>query len=233
MGIFSRIFKIGQAEVNSAIDKLEDPIKLTEQAIKDLKKDLDQSLQSMAEVKSVAIRTRKEVSENKNRAKSYEHKAVQLLQKAQSGGIAPEEADRLATEALNRKTEAESAANMAQGNYDKLQQQIQQLSANVDKLKSTIAKYENELKMLKARARVSGATKKLNKSMAKVDSSGTIALLERMKEKVDQEEAMAEAYGELANENRSVDDEIDTALNTPSNSGSDALAALKAKLNQS
>ena len=41
MSIFKRIFKIGQAETHSIIDRLEDPIKLTEQGIRDLKKDLD------------------------------------------------------------------------------------------------------------------------------------------------------------------------------------------------
>jgi len=231
MGIFKRLFKVGQSEANAAIDKLEDPIKMTEQGIKDLKKDLDKSLQALAEVKSVAIRTRKEVTEHTNRAKSYEHKAVQLLQKAQSGGLSEAEADRLATEALNRKEESERHAATAKENHTQLQQQIQQLKNNVDKLKSSIAKYENELKMLKARSRVSNATKKLNKSMAKVDSSGTIALLERMKEKVDQDEAMAEAYGEIANENRGIDAEIDDVLDTPSG-GSSALAELKAKMNK-
>ena len=37
MNIFRRLFKIGQAEANSAIDGMEDPIKMTEQGIRDLK----------------------------------------------------------------------------------------------------------------------------------------------------------------------------------------------------
>jgi phage shock protein A len=41
MGIFSRLFNVGKAEAHAAIDKLEDPIKMTEQGIRDLKKDLD------------------------------------------------------------------------------------------------------------------------------------------------------------------------------------------------
>ena len=47
MSLFKRIFKVGQAEAHSAMDKLEDPIKLTEQGIRDLKKDLDGSLQGL------------------------------------------------------------------------------------------------------------------------------------------------------------------------------------------
>jgi phage shock protein A len=36
MGIFSRMFKIGQAEANSAINKLEDPIKINKITLKSL-----------------------------------------------------------------------------------------------------------------------------------------------------------------------------------------------------
>jgi len=36
-GILKRFFKMGSAEVNNAVDKLENPIKMTEQGIRDLK----------------------------------------------------------------------------------------------------------------------------------------------------------------------------------------------------
>ena len=32
MGIFSRMFKVGQAQAHAVVDKLEDPIKLTNRA---------------------------------------------------------------------------------------------------------------------------------------------------------------------------------------------------------
>ncbi len=86
--------------------------------------------------------------------------------------------------------------------------------------------------MLKARAKVSQATKKLNKSMSNIDSSSTISMLEKMKDKVAQEEAMAEAYGDIANANKSIDDEIDAALSNAPAEKNLALEELKAKLNQ-
>ena len=55
MNVFKRIFKIGQAEAHSLVDKIEDPIKLTEQGIRDMKKDLDKSLEALAQVKALAI----------------------------------------------------------------------------------------------------------------------------------------------------------------------------------
>ena len=53
-----------------------------------------------------------------------------------------------------------------------------------------------------------------------------------MKDKVAQEEALAESYGEIANESKSVDDEIDSVLEGSSSEikAADNLAAMKAKL---
>ena len=229
MGLFSRIFKVGQAEANSVVDKLENPIKLAEQGIRDLKKDLDKSLQALAEVKAAAIRSKRDLETAKNQAQGYEAKAIQLVQKAERGEISVEDADRLATEVLSRKDTCDQDMARHQRDTDMFDNNIRQLDANVSKLRSAINKYENELKTLKARASVSAATKKLNKSLSNVDSSGTISMLERMKEKVDQDEALSEAYGDIAGQPSSLDDEIDSVLGE-SLGGSDALAALKAKM---
>ncbi|MFY0593408.1 PspA/IM30 family protein [Roseivirga sp.] len=232
MNVFKRIFKMGQAETHSALDKLENPIKLTEQGIRDLKKDLDESLKALAEVKAMAIRSRNDLQTSKNKAKDYENKAMLLLKKAQNGDIDAADADRLASEALVKKEEELEQATRSQEEVNRFEGNIGQLDQNVKKIRSTISKYENELKTLKARVKVSEATKKLNKQMAQIDSSSTVTMLERMKDKVAQDEALAESYGEIANESKSIDDEIDKALEGGENQAkaSDSLAALKNKL---
>ncbi len=231
MGIFKRLFKVGEAEAHAAIDKLENPIKLTEQGIRDLKKDLDKSLQSLAEVKAMAIRSKNEMISNKNQADNYEQKAMQLLKKAEAGEMDAADADRLATEALSKKEQAMQQSGRAKEEKDRFDASIAQLEQNVRHLRSNISKWENELKTLKARDKVNAATKNLNKQLANIDSTSTVSMLEKMKDKVEQDEALAQSYGDIANESRSVDDEIDKALSTPS-SNNDALAALKAKMNK-
>jgi phage shock protein A len=231
MSIFKRLFKIGEAEAHSIVDQLENPIKLTEQGIRDLKKDLDESLKSYAEVKALSIKARKDATDLRSKAASYEQKAVLLLQKAEKGEVTPEEADRLAGEALVRKEEAERSAKAEEENARKIDSQLVQLDQNIKKLKSNIGHYENELKTLKARATVSDATTKLNKQMAQIDGTGTIAMLEKMKVKVTEKEALAEAYADVADSNRSVDEQIEETLkNSAPPQASDALAKLKEKM---
>lgn len=231
MGIFNRLFKIGQAEAHSVVDKLEDPIKLTEQGIRDLKKNLDQSLQAFAEVKALAIRSKREINDYANQSQNYEQKAMLILKKAQDGGLDASEADRLAGEALSRKTDADSNAERSKTDLQKLEGNIKQLDSNIQGLKSKITHYENELKTLKARAKVSEATKKINKSMSGIDSGSTISMLEKMKDKVARDEELAEAYGEMANANQSLDDELDSVLNESDVKSSNALEEMKRKMN--
>ncbi len=231
MNFFKRLFKAGQAEAHAVMDKLENPIKMTEQGIRDLKKDLDVALKSLAEVKAMGIRAKNDVENAKSAAQNWENKAMLLLKKAQTGEMEMIEAERLAAEALTRKEENLQTAATAKKNQDQFEKSVADLEKKVKVLKSNIAKFENELKTLKARQKVAKATKSINKQMADIDSSSTISMLERMKDKVAEEEALAESYGEIANENKSIDEDIDKALEGVSSAAaSDELAKLKAKL---
>lgn len=232
MNIFSRLFKVGQSEAHSAIDQLENPIRMTEQGIREMKEQLDKSLHALAEVKALSIRARNDLETARNAAGDYEHKAVMLLKKGQAGEIEAAEADRLASEALLKKEQNHQQAERSKAERERFEQSISQLDGNIKTIKSNISKWENELKTLKARVKVSDATQRLNKQLAQIDSNSTVSMLERMKDKVAQQEALAESYGEIANESRSVDAEIDKALEntTASAKTSGELAALKARL---
>ncbi|MGB3781293.1 MAG: PspA/IM30 family protein [Tunicatimonas sp.] len=233
MSIFNRLFKVGQAEAHNAINKLEDPIKLTQQGIRDMRAELDKALQAMAEVKAMKIRAQREVRNAEQQSQDYEQKAVLLLKKAETGDIAPSEADRLATEALNRKERADQEANRLNGEQQQYEASVKKLEGNVDVLKSNINTWENELKNLEARLKVSTATKSINKQMTSIDTSSTTAMLERMKSKVEAEEALAESYGELANEPKTLDAEIEEALGGGDNpAASEKLLELKKRLQQ-
>ncbi len=230
MNIFKRLFKIGEAEANSAIDKMEDPIKLTEQGIRDLKLDLDKNLEALAQVKALAIRSRSDQEEYLDKKEDYHQKAVLILKKGQRGEMDAAEADRLAKEALVKKEEAQKHVERAEAETKKFNDNVSQLEQNIQTIKSNISNWENELKTLKARVKVSNATKSLNKQMAEIDSSSTVSMLERMKEKVAQEEALAEAYGDIANASKSIDDELEKAANSTEAKADSDLDKLKDQL---
>jgi phage shock protein A len=231
MGIFSRLFKVGQSEAHNVVNKLEDPIRMTEQGIRDLKRDLQGAMTGLAEVKGVALRMSKEGEDAKRQASEYERKAMLLLQRAQDGQLEMAEAERLATEALAQKDTMSERATRLLRDAEQQQRMSAQLQEKVLQLKSTVTTHENELVTLRARSKTAASTKKINQQLAKIDSSSTIAMLERMKNKVEEDEALAQAYGEVADADTSVDAEIDRALAGSQTAGTqDRLAELKARM---
>ena len=88
------------------------------------------------------------------------------------------------------------------------------------------------LQALRARSRVASSMRKINRQLASgADASGTVAMLEKMKHKVQEEESLAEAYDSLVDVGGTIDDDINRALAAPSSSaGADALAELRAKM---
>lgn len=230
MSLLKRIMTWGNSEAHAAMDELEDPIKMAEQGIRDLRKDLTESMEGLAKVKAQVIRTKKDVTRQKEIAADYEQKAMLLLRKGQDGSLDAGEADRLASEALSKRDGGIQRATSLAGELQNYERMTGQLEGSVSNLKHQISKWENELQTLKARAQVGKATRKLNEQLAKVDSTGTVAMLERMRDKVQEEETLAEAYGEMAQVERSVDDEIDKALEGNASAQSDSLLKLKSRL---
>lgn len=231
MNIFRRLFRIGGAEAHSALDKLEDPIKMTEQGIRELKESLDKAIIALAEVKAMTIRSRNDHETYTEKAEEYERKAMLLLKKGQAGEMEASESDRLASEALLKKQENVKHASDALADKEKFESSVSKLEGNIKNLRSKISHYENELRTLKARVKVASATKNINRQMSNMDAGGTVSMLERMKEKVAQEEALAESYGDIASESRSLDDEIEKAIGSESRiSANEELKKMKERM---
>lgn len=229
MNIFKRLFNVGKAEAHDVVDKLEDPIKMTEQGIRDMEADLEKSMKALAEVKVLTNRARSGVSIYRSRAEEIERKAVLLLQKAKNGQMSMDTAERLAGEALMKKGEYTAELKAYTDEYNRFSKTESQLGANVTKLRKNLSKWKNELVTLKARMRVSQATRSLNEQIAGIDSSSTISMLENMRDKVAEEEAMADSYAELSGQTSTIDEEINSALGGNTPAAADELDRLKQK----
>jgi phage shock protein A len=140
------------------------------------------------------------------------------------------QAERLAKEALTLTENLLIAVDALAGQLAVHEKSADDIQKNVDILRFNITKWENELKTLKSRIKVSHATKEVNKQMAQIDSNSTISMLERMKEKVEEEEALAQAYGEMAKKTKSVDDEINKVLGDETGKVNQELDEIKKRL---
>lgn len=233
MSLFKRAISVFKSEANAALDEAENPEKMLKQGIRDLKSDLREAKEALAETKSVVNKLERDRREAEKRAEKYEADAKKLLRKAKSGEIESAKAEELASKALDEKRQAESKAEQLQSSHRAQEKQADKLQQQVNKLEQQIRQYESELTTLRARSKAATATRKVNEELAQSDSDGTIAMMERMKEKVEKEEDLAAAYGEMAEESKGVDEEIDEVLEGAAASETDdELARLKAELDE-
>lgn len=230
MNIFKRIFRIGQAEIHAAVEKMEDPIKMTEQGLRELRDDLAEATEAYAKVKALAIRSENEQMQCIQSSNNYGEKAVQIMQKAQQGELSGDKAEQLAKEALRLRRQYYADATALEQQSAIHSAAANELLNNVGIIKENLAKWEKELKTLKARLTVSKATEKVNKQLANIDSNSTIAMLERMKNKVEDKEAMAKAYGSIASTKQNASEALDALLNNDNQNIDSDLAAIKQKL---
>jgi phage shock protein A len=210
--LLARIIRVIKSLVWKKVEETEDPILLAEQNIRDLKSNLSESLKSLAEVKAIYIRAKHESDAQKRVANEYERKAILLLEKARNGQLAESEADRLATQALMKKDEIMRRVQSGEKGLQTYEQMVRQLEKQTMQLKMQIDQWESEIKTLKVRAQVSQATLSLQERLARADSQGTLTLLDNLKEKVAEQEAIADAYSQMANSQTSLDAEIDRIL---------------------
>lgn len=232
---FKRLLNVGKAKAHAKLDKVQDPVALTEQAIKDLKQDLAESMKSLAEMKALAIRTKRDVQQAHRAADQYEQRAMQFIAKAEQGDITMDEADRYALKALAQKDQILRVSSANEQNLQAYENMIRKLEIDIQKIRTQINTWEGELKTLKVRSRLSETSRRLNERMSSIGNSSMSTMLEDMKMKVEEQEALAQSYEDVASLKDGVDDEVEkvlgknaVALDLPS--PKDALAQLKAKM---
>lgn len=229
MGIFKRIGDVFRSNVNSAIDDIEDAVKMTAQGIRDLNEQLGEARKAMAAAKANSIRAQREYEAAMLRPQEYENKAMALLKRVQSGALSAEDGDRLAGEALAKKEGFEKEVEHRKKIYLSMKGNADKFESEVNKLRKEIETWENKAKTLKSRKELADARVAYREKVSAVDSSSTVNMLKRMEENVDKAEALAEAEDQLSLAETSTDDEINAALEAPEKS-SDALEALKKKM---
>jgi phage shock protein A len=229
MGLFQRIFKIGEAKANKAVDALENPVEMTQQAIRDLKKKLQSGLEAEAQLKALVIGMRTDEQKSRNEAAVWEERANALLDKAEKGEIPQTDGDRLAGEALNKQKALMDLANRKHAQADAQEQSLNGVDDKIKELRDLIKETEEHLTELTARAKTAEASKAINKELTSFGLDNTKALIDRMELKVSADENLAQAYGSLEEHNADTETEIKKILSSSTPSGSDALQALKAK----
>ncbi|MBB3114791.1 phage shock protein A [Paenibacillus phyllosphaerae] len=199
MSVFKRLRDLTLSNVYALIEKAEDPIKLTDQYIRDMQQDLEDAEKAVAA--QIAI-------EKKFKALYEEQEALVNKRAEQAETAVQLQNIDLARRALEEKKAAEQKRDEYKTSFDQNKAAADTLRGKLEEMRRQLTELKNKRETLVARYQAAKAQTEINKSMAGFNSDSAAAGMKRMEEKMLQMEARAEASNEMNTKGKSIDDEF-------------------------
>ncbi|HET8548972.1 MAG TPA: PspA/IM30 family protein [Bryobacteraceae bacterium] len=191
MALLERVATLVRANLNDLIDRAENPEKMLKQVILDMQNQLMQVKTQVAITMADQLLLQKKLNENQQVEAEWVRKAELAVDKRQ---------DDLARAAVERAlTHRQLSASY--------RQQLEDQSVQVDQLRSALTKLESKLveanaksELLMAQHRRARALGRASQARAATTSTSTAVTFDRMKQKVNREEAVSQATALLADD---------------------------------
>ena len=222
MGIFSRMNRVIKSNLNSLVDKAEDPEKLIGQTVMDMEAEVKRAKKELVSTLGTAKRLLKKAKEHEEEAAGWEEKAMLAL-KAND--------EDLAREALRRKGRSRKQAEDAKQQALGAESAASEMKSQLEAIEAKIEELKNRKGTLAAQVRKAREEPGAGAGGGRFRSEA-FDELDRMTSRIDQLEAEVEASSVLEDPKRA---EVDARFRelergTGSSAVEDELSALKKKL---
>ena len=227
VGILSRFKDIMSSNINALLDKVEDPMKMIDQYLRNLESDLGKVKAETAAVMAEETKSKRELDEctdSINKMQTYAEKAL----------LSGNEAD--ARTFLSKKGELNNKLISLQQTYNIAKENSTKMREMHDKLIKDISQLNTRRDELKAKMAVANTQEKLNKIGSSVNGAiGNMSKFDEMEAKINKKLDTANAMAELNNSKKeeNIEDLIAKYDNETKNTSSeidDELSELKSKL---
>jgi phage shock protein A len=233
MSIFQRVSDIISANLNEMAESFENPEQMLKQAIREMEISITGATNETAKALANEKLLRRELENNQSQAARWEKRAEQAVAAGD---------DDLARKALHRKAEHDNLVDALEDQLKTALGAANSLKRQLEAMKAKLAEAKRSLATLSARSRAAEFRRKMETVGAGVATDldkDAFAKFDRLRSRVEQAEAEAEAMAELrgqAGGNCDLDDEFDDGeageFETKRSNSVDAdLAVLKRKLN--
>lgn len=220
MSIFKRIGDMIRANINDLLDRAEDPEKMLKQMILDMEESVREGKVALAQAIAQGNILKAQYEEQSKKAQEWYQKAEFALARGDEG---------LARECLNRKKNADQAAQAAKAQLEEHEKAVAQARMDLDALEGKVSQARERMQLLIARQRSAEASKKVNEQLAGISrETSAFDTFDRMESKIERLEAEARAAKMVQSD--SLEERL--AKLGADQEVEDELAALKAKLEQ-
>ena len=191
MGIFDRFSTLFRSNINDLISRAENPEKMLNQLIADMKGQLAKAKQQVASAIADEKKLQADAEAMKKQAEDWERRAMLAVQEGR---------DDLAKQALMRFNEAMQGAQQLHETWVKHKAETENLKGSLRQLNDKIEEAKRKKNILIARARRAEAQQRIQETMSGMSDKSAFESFERMTEKIENQERKAIAAAELQNE---------------------------------
>ena len=191
MGIFDRLSTLIRSNLNDLISRAENPEKMLNQLIADMKGQLAKAKQQVASAIADEKKLQADAEAMRKQAEDWERRAMLAVQEGR---------DDLAKQALMRYNEAMQGAQQLHETWVKHKAETENLKGSLRSLNDKIEEAKRKKNNLIARARRAEAQQRIQETMSGMSDKSAFESFERMTEKIEQQERKAIAAAELQNE---------------------------------
>src|SRR5260370_12562614 len=179
MGIFDRLSTLIRSNINDLIARAENPEKMLNQLIVDMRNQLAKAKQQVAAAIADEKRLAAQVDQEKKSAEDWERRAVLAVQEAR---------DDLAKQALLRHNEHAQGAVQLHETWVKHREETEKLKLSLRQLNDRIEEAKRKKNVLVARQKRAEAHKRIQDTMTSLGDKGGFEAFGRMAEQIEQGE---------------------------------------------
>ena len=191
MNIFDRIAMLFRSNVNAVISEFEQPEKMLNQIILDMRSQLVKAKQQVAAAIADEKRLHDQTKQELKEAEDWERRAMLAVQQNQ---------DELAKQALIRRSEHMSRGDQLNLTWQAHKQETDRLKESLRGLNDNIEEANRKKNLLLAKQRRADAQKRINETMSHISEKSAFEAFARMEEKIDANERKIRASAEIDEE---------------------------------
>jgi phage shock protein A len=179
------------ANLNAMIDRAEDPEKMVEEFLRQMRAELSEARAATAMAMADETRLRSQYERNKAETDDWQHKAELAVQS---------DDDELAREALLRKSNSQKLADNYNAQWDAQHDQVEELRTALAKLEAKISEAEAKRDLIIAKNRRAQTQEAITSTLQTIQGASADSSMQRMEDKADERLARAQAMAEVSSQ---------------------------------
>ncbi len=188
MGIFSKLSTVIKSNINDLISKAENPEKMLNQIILDMRDQLAKAKREVAAAIADERKLKSQLDQEVKQQRDWQHRAMLAVKEGR---------DDLAKQALIRQQEHAERAQVLQQTWEAQAAETEKLKGSLRQLNDKIEEAKRKRNLLIAKQKRAQAQRRIHETMSGLSDTSAFEAFNRMADKIEEEERQSLAHAEV------------------------------------